>query len=99
MKISVLSAIAAAAVTLLSCSQVAVTGRNQLSLVSSSEMLTMSTQQYADFLKTNKVIPADDKNSLLVKRVGQKIQQGGERLVHARGKGRRVYGNPSGHEG
>ena len=37
-------------------------------------MLTMSTQQYSEFLKTNKIIPADDKQTQLVKKVGLNIQ-------------------------
>jgi len=37
-----------------SCSTVPVSGRSQLSLVSSSEMMSMSYQQYSEFIKTNK---------------------------------------------
>jgi predicted Zn-dependent protease len=57
-----------------SCSTVPVTGRQQLSLISSSEMLSMSDQQYADFLKANKVVPAGDNRTAMVKNVGRKIQ-------------------------
>jgi len=56
------------------CSTVPVTGRQQLSLVSSADMLSASNQQYGDFLKANKVVPAGDSRTAMVKRVGRKIQ-------------------------
>lgn len=56
------------------CSTVPVTGRRQLSLISSSEMLSMSGQEYNDFLKSNKVVPADDRQAIMVKTVGRRIQ-------------------------
>lgn len=57
-----------------SCSTVPITGRRQLSLVSSSEMLSMSQTQYTTFLKSNKVVPATDKRTVMVKTVGKNIQ-------------------------
>ena len=56
------------------CSTVPVTGRQQLSLVSSADMLSASNQEYGDFLKANKVVPAGDSRTAMVKRVGRKIQ-------------------------
>ncbi len=56
------------------CSTVPVTGRQQLSLISSSEMLSMSNQQYNDFLKDNKVVTAGDSRTATVKNVGGNIQ-------------------------
>ena len=58
----------------LSCSSVPLTGRNQLNFIPSSEMLSMSYQQYNDFLKQNKV-STDAANTAMVKRVGQNIQR------------------------
>ena len=57
-----------------SCSTVPVTGRNQLSLIPASQLMSMSFQQYDDFLKENKV-SKDTKKTALVKRVGLKIQK------------------------
>ncbi len=57
----------------LSCSTVPLTGRKQLNLVPQSEMLTMSFQQYGDFLKQNK-LSSDPKASALVKNVGTRIE-------------------------
>jgi Zn-dependent protease with chaperone function len=44
------------------------------SLVSSSEMLATSNQEYGDFLKANKVVSAGDSRTAMVKRVGRNIQ-------------------------
>lgn len=56
------------------CSTVPVTGRQQLSLISSAEMLSMGHQQYDEFLKTNAVVPAGDSRTVMVKNVGRRIQ-------------------------
>lgn len=62
------------AVFLSSCASVPVTGRRQLNLIPGSTMLSMSAQQYGDFLKSNKVVSADEKQTQLVRSVGLKIQ-------------------------
>jgi predicted Zn-dependent protease len=59
---------------LVSCSTVPVTGRKQLNIIPGSTMLSMSFQQYGDFLKSNKVVSTDDKQTIMVKKVGKKIQ-------------------------
>jgi predicted Zn-dependent protease len=56
------------------CSTVPVTGRQQLSLVSSADMLAMSTQEYSAFLKSNTVVPAGDSRTAMVKHVGGNIK-------------------------
>lgn len=63
---------------ILSCSTVPVTGRKQLNLIPSANMLSMSFQQYDEFLKTNKLSTSQDQTAL-VKGVGQKIQKAVER--------------------
>ena len=57
----------------ISCSTVAITGRNQLNLIPNSEMLSMSFQQYDEFIRTNK-LSADVNNSNMVTRIGYNIQ-------------------------
>lgn len=57
----------------ISCSRNAITGRNQLSLVSEAELQQMSLTQYKQFLSESKVIPATNDNAEMVKRVGQRI--------------------------
>ncbi len=61
-------------VILSSCSRVPITGRQQLDLISDSELLAMSYQQYDEFLTTNK-ISNDKKQTALIKKVGNKIQK------------------------
>jgi predicted Zn-dependent protease len=61
----------------LSCSSVPITGRSQLSLVSDSEMMSMSYQEYDKFLKENK-LSTDKQATEMVRRVGLKIQKGVE---------------------
>jgi predicted Zn-dependent protease len=56
-----------------SCSTVPLTGRKQLNIIPAGQMMSMSYQQYDDFLKENKV-SADKKNTDMVKRAGKKIQ-------------------------
>ncbi len=56
------------------CSTVPLTGRSQLSLVSSAEMQSMSYQQYGEFLKANKE-STDKKAAEMVLRVGTRIQK------------------------
>jgi predicted Zn-dependent protease len=55
------------------CTRNAITGRNQLSLVSEDQMEQMSLTQYKQFLSENKVVPASKDNAEMVKRVGQRI--------------------------
>jgi predicted Zn-dependent protease len=59
---------------LLSCSTVAITGRKQLNLVPRSTMLSMSFQQYDEFLKANK-LSSNQEQTRMVKGVGTKIQK------------------------
>ncbi len=54
------------------CSSVPVTGRKQLSLVSNQEVLTLSLQQYDEFIKSAPV-STDKTNTALVQKVGRAI--------------------------
>ena len=56
------------------CSSVPLTGRSQLNMIPSSEMLSMSYQQYDIFLKENK-LSTNMAEVNMVKRVGVNIQQ------------------------
>lgn len=57
-----------------SCSTVPLTGRSQLNMIPDNEMLSMSFQQYDQFLTENHV-SSNQANVEMVKRVGSKIQQ------------------------
>jgi predicted Zn-dependent protease len=66
------------ALTVYYCSTVPITGRSQLSLVSASEMNSMSFAQYSEFIKQNKL--SSNKSDIeMVKRVGSNIQKAVER--------------------
>jgi predicted Zn-dependent protease len=58
---------------LCACSTVPITGRSQLSLIPGSSMLSMSLQQYDDFLKEHKV-STNKEQTAMVKRVGARVQ-------------------------
>jgi len=64
----------ALAFVVLSCSTVPITGRKQLNLVPRESMLSMSFEQYDQFLKKNK-LSTDTKKTRMVKRTGQRIQR------------------------
>ncbi len=67
-------------VMLAGCSTVPLTGRQQLDLVPSSTMMTMSYQNYSEFMKSNKL--SNDRNQTqIVKNVGGKIQHAVERYM------------------
>ena len=55
-----------------SCSNVPITGRRQFTLVNDDEVLTLSLQQYEEFMQTAKK-STDKTNTALVTKVGQKI--------------------------
>jgi predicted Zn-dependent protease len=68
---------------LLSCSSVAITGRKQLNLVPRATMLSMSFQQYDEFLKTNK-LSENQEQTRMVKGVGARIQKAVEQYFAER---------------
>ena len=56
------------------CTQNAITGRNQLSLVSDGQMQEMAVSQYKQFLTESKVVSgSQSKDAEMVKRVGKRI--------------------------
>jgi len=57
----------------LSCTTVPITGRKQFIILPDYAMLSMSLQQYNEFLKTNK-ISSNQEQTQMVKKVGRKIQ-------------------------
>jgi predicted Zn-dependent protease len=70
------------AVITLSCSSVPVTGRRQLNIIPAGTMLSMSAQQYGEFLKTNKPT-TNQTQTQLVQKVGKRIQTAVETYFRA----------------
>lgn len=69
---------------IVSCSTVPVTGRRQLNLIPSQTMLSMSYQQYSQFVQSNK-LSADQAAKRQVKNVGLRIQLAVERYFAENG--------------
>ena len=84
-----LSCLAALAMALASCAKVPITGRSQLNLIPSSEMLSMSEGQYTEFLKQSKV--SNDKAATeRVTRVGNRIKDAVVSYMDSQGLGNRI---------
>jgi len=66
------------------CTKVPITGRNQLNLVPASQMMSMSFQQYDEFLKENK-LSTNTQQTAMVKSVGQKIKTAVEKYFNDKG--------------
>ena len=59
---------------LMACTQNAITGRNQLALISENELQGMAVQEYRQFLSQNKVVsPSANRDAEMVRRVGQRL--------------------------
>ncbi|HMR91485.1 MAG TPA: M48 family metallopeptidase [Chitinophagaceae bacterium] len=64
----------AAATFTISCTKNPLTGKSQFTLIPESELQTMASQEYVQFLSSNKVVAASaNKDAEMVKRVGQRI--------------------------
>lgn len=74
-----------------SCSTVPLTGRKQLNLIPSSTMLSMSFQEYGDFLKTN-TLSTDKGSTAMVQRVGSRIAKGVEQYFASKGLSNELNG-------
>jgi predicted Zn-dependent protease len=79
-----LSLLAVLLFCLSACSTVPITGRSQLNLIPGSSMMSMSLQQYDEFLKEHK-LSTDLEQTATVKRVGANIQHAVERYFASSG--------------
>lgn len=73
-----------------SCARVPLTGRRQLLLVPSDQILALSSQQYKQFLDTSRVVNSGDAE--MVRRVGVRIRQAVEQYMSANGLSKRLEG-------
>jgi predicted Zn-dependent protease len=73
------------------CATVAVTGRSQLSLVSNSELIPMSTAEYQKVLKEGK-LSTNAQQAEMVKRVGAKIKLAVEQYMASKGSSDQLAG-------
>lgn len=77
--------------TLTACSRVPITGRSQINLIPGSSMLSMSLQQYDQFLKEHK-LSTNQAQTQMVKRVGAKVQGAVERYFASAGMSDQLSG-------
>lgn len=86
----VLSAVAAQSI-IYSCSSVPITGRKQLSMVSSEEIISLSSQQYQQVIESSK-LSQDQQQVQLVKTVGNRIKDAVETYMNDNGYGAALEG-------
>jgi predicted Zn-dependent protease len=76
-----------------SCSENAITGRNQLSLISDQELANTAKQEYQTFLSQNKVVSASgNKDAEMVRRVGQRLTNAITRYYSEKGLSNELAG-------
>ena len=88
-RVAALAVVLTVALALTSCQSVPLTGRSQLNLVPASTMLSMSQEQYGQFLKENKV-SGDARQTQRVRDVGQRIARAVEDYLTATNLGAEV---------
>ncbi|WP_276502187.1 M48 family metallopeptidase [Terrimonas pollutisoli] len=70
----------------IACSKNTITGRSQLKLLPESQLQAMATEQYQQFLNTNKVVSASsNRDAEMVTRVGQRISRAVEQFYASKG--------------
>ncbi len=81
------------AAIIIGCSKNALTGKSQLTLFKESDLQTMATQQYQEFLSANKVVSASTNRDVdMVRRVGQRITKAVEGYYAQNGISDRLAG-------
>lgn len=91
MKLKYITAVFLISLFLWACTSVPVTGRKQLTIIPSSELLAMSYQQYDEFLKQNPK-SSDATNAAMVKKVGNNIKDAVEQYLNDNDLGYLLYG-------
>ena len=82
-----------AATTIIACSKNAITGRSQFKLLPESELQSMATQQYQQFLSTNKVVSSsNNRDAEMISRVGSRIRQAVETYYTGKGLSKELEG-------
>ncbi len=78
---------------LIACSKNALTGKSQLTLLPESELQSMATQEYQQFLSSNKVVASsNNRDAEMVKRVGQRITRAVEGYYAEKGLTEKLAG-------
>jgi predicted Zn-dependent protease len=76
-----------------SCTKNAVTGRSQFKLLPESQLQSMATTQYQEFLASNKVVAStENKDAEMVTRVGERIRHAVETFYASKGLSKQLDG-------
>ena len=75
-----------------SCSKVPITERKQLNMLPESELISMSKEQYSEFLATHRVIASSDARAKRVENVGHKMRKVVEDFLAKENQSKRVEG-------
>lgn len=75
-----------------SCSRVPITGRRQMKLLPDAKLIQLSNQEYTKFLNANTLVPATDSNTIMVKKVGNKIAMEIQKYLVAQKQAKRLNG-------
>ena len=84
LKVILISVVAAVFVSCGTTNTVPITGRQQKLMVTDGEVLSLSTQQYQEFMKTAK-LSTNTTNTQMVKRVGQNLATAVTNYLNANG--------------
>lgn len=79
-------------VIIIACQKVPITGRQQVNLISESEMIGMSLTSYAEFLAKNPPVPQTDANAQMVTTIGKDMQKAVEIFMKDKGLSKRLDG-------
>ena len=78
---------------IVACTKNAVTGRSQFKLLPESELQSMATSQYQEFLSTNKVVTSSSNRDVeMVSRVGDRIRRAVESYYATKGLSKELEG-------
>lgn len=89
----ILTTLFVAASFTIACSTNPLTKKSQLTLLPESELQAMGTQQYQQFLSTNRVVsPSNNRDAEMVRRVGQRITRAVETYYVQNGIGDKLSG-------
>lgn len=80
-----------AVIFLLGCTKVPISGRRQVNLLPESDLITMSEQQYKEFLASANVVTQGEQYEM-VKRVGKKLEIAVENYMTKHGQKKRTEG-------
>ena len=76
----------------IACHKVPITGRNQVSLISESQMIGMSLASYSEFLAKNPPVSQADANARMVTKIGTDMQKAVETFMKDKGLSKRLEG-------